>query len=59
MLVTHELVSETIKKALNSDCWEPAGSYASHKEVAQYWIYETVHRIGEPYYWFIACEPDA
>ena len=54
MPATYGLVAETIKKAWDLDLWEPAGSYASRKEAAEYWVYETVHRTGEIDYRLIA-----
>lgn len=54
MPATYGLVAETIKKAWDLDLWEPAGSYASRKEAAEYWVYETVHRMGEIDYRLIA-----
>ena len=54
MPAAYGLVGKTIKKAWGLDLWEPAGSYASRKEAAEYWTYETVHRIGEIDYRLIA-----
>ncbi len=54
MPATYGLVAETIKEAWDSDLWEPAGSYASRKEAAEHWVYETAHRIGEIGYRLIA-----
>lgn len=54
MPATYGLVAETIREAWDSDAWEPAGSYASRKKAAEYWVYETVRRIGEIDYRLIA-----
>jgi transposase len=54
MPATYGLVAETIKKAWDLDLWELVGSHASRKEAAEYWVYETVHRINEIDYRLIA-----
>ncbi len=46
MPATHGEVSKVIKEAWDADQWAFAGSCASRKEAAEYWVQETVHKIG-------------
>lgn len=46
MPATFGVVSKVIKQAWDSDQWVFSGFCASRKEAAEYWVYETVDKVG-------------
>lgn len=54
MPATFGMVSKVIREAWDAGRWELVDSYASRKETAEHWVYETVRKISGKTFEFIA-----